>query len=716
MNYFDLYSSYPDRTIAAAWDSQVKEADQTPWLADTLTECGGELFSRFAKCYAELRALPRCARRALQRELARSSELVAILPENLRRGGRRLQHRMAWSLAGAALLLALGQGPATAATITVTTNDPRIITDGQCSLIEAIVNANNDAATHPDCAAGSGADTIVLPANANVTLSAVDNSNLGPAGLPVITSRITIEGNGATIARQGNAPAFRLMAVANSGDLTLQRVTLSGGFSPVAAGVYNSGTLTIENSTISGNTANFNGGGVYNAEYGTVTIENSTISGNTASTGAGLFNVGLTTIFNSTISGNIANSRGGGVFNGPPFYCYYFFGCGTLKLNNSVIVGNQAAAAPEIENQGGRGVGIVTPNNFNLFGASGNAGVHGFAPGPTDIVPSVPLANILGPLQNNGGPTQTHALVDGSPALDAGDPGGCRNSQGALLSTDQRGFARHVDSNNDGSARCDIGAFEAKELFVVAAVLPNSRSVQVGSPATAFATIINAGLALATGCTISLMTGIPATLTYQTTDPATNQVTNSPNIAVDIPPGAAQSFVFALTPTGLIVPTDVQFSFECTNANPAPIRPGLNTFLFSASPTPVPDIVALAATLTNDGIVNIPGPNDTGVFAVAAVNVGEGDTFTVAADTGGTVLPVNILICQTNPQRGACFSPPASSSVTTTILSNETPTFGLFVAAAGDVSFVPETNRIFVRFKDSGNVTRGLTSVAVRTQ
>jgi hypothetical protein len=67
MNYFDLYSSYPDRTIAAAWDSQVKEADKTPWLAGTLNECGDELFARFAACYAELRALPRSARRALQR-------------------------------------------------------------------------------------------------------------------------------------------------------------------------------------------------------------------------------------------------------------------------------------------------------------------------------------------------------------------------------------------------------------------------------------------------------------------------------------------------------------------------------------------------------------------------------------------------------------------------------------------------------------------------
>src|SRR5678816_1226070 len=81
MNYFNLYSSYPDRTIAAAWDSQVKEADKTPWLAGTLTKCGDELFARFAACYAELTALPRSARRALQRRISSSSELAAILPE-----------------------------------------------------------------------------------------------------------------------------------------------------------------------------------------------------------------------------------------------------------------------------------------------------------------------------------------------------------------------------------------------------------------------------------------------------------------------------------------------------------------------------------------------------------------------------------------------------------------------------------------------------------
>ena len=91
---------------------------------------------------------------------------------------------------------------------------------------------------------------------------------------------------------------------------------------------------------------------------------------------------------------------------------------------------------------------------------------------------------------------------------------------------------------------------------VVAAVLPSSRSVQVGTLATAFATIINAGQETATGCAISPISTIPATLSFQTTDPATNQVTGTPNTPVDIPPGAAQSFVFALTPTAPIAPTD----------------------------------------------------------------------------------------------------------------------------------------------------------------
>jgi hypothetical protein len=255
----------------------------------------------------------------------------------------------------------------------------------------------------------------------------------------------------------------------------------------------------------------------------------------------------------------------------------------------------------------------------------------------------------------------------------------------------------------------------AMPVGLAAAVLPSSRSVQVGTPATAFATIINVGAGTATSCSLSPLTSLPATFTFQTTHPATNQVTGTPNSSVDIGAYAAQSFVFALTPTAPIALTDVQLSFDCANSNPAPMTSGLNTLLFSASATPIPDMVALAATLTNDGIVNIPGATGIGVFSVATVNVGATGVITISADTGGATPTVNVSLCATNPSTGLCISS-IGSSVTTQIDANETPTFGIFVTGMGNVSFDPAANRIFVRFKDADGVTRGSTSVAVRTQ
>ncbi|MBI4489334.1 MAG: hypothetical protein HY694_09640, partial [Deltaproteobacteria bacterium] len=147
-------------------------------------------------------------------------------------------------------------------------------------------------------------------------------------------------------------------------------------------------------------------------------------------------------IENSTITGNKAD-YGGGVYNAIN---------GTLTLNRSLISGNKADEGPEIDNGG-----TVTANNFNLFGANGNAGVTGFAPGATDIVPGpgVTVSKILGPLKNNGGPTKTHALKPGSPAIDAIpslDPG--------CTGKDQRGVDRPQDGDGDTIARCDVGAFE----------------------------------------------------------------------------------------------------------------------------------------------------------------------------------------------------------------------------------------------------------------
>ena len=250
---------------------------------------------------------------------------------------------------------------------------------------------------------------------------------------------------------------------------------------------------------------------------------------------------------------------------------------------------------------------------------------------------------------------------------------------------------------------------------LLAAVLPSSRSVQVGVPASTFATIINRGSTIGTGCGVTLLSNIPVIGFFQTTDPFTNQLSGYPNTPVDIPPGTAQSFVIDFTPIQPFGPVDAQMSFYCANTAPAPIITGLDTLLLSASVAPVPDILALAATLTNDGVVNIPGMEGTGAFSVATVNLGASGSITVSADTGNAILPVNVFLCETDPANGQCISA-ISDSLTTQINANATPTFAVFARGSGNVPFAPAAARIFVRFRDSGAVIRGLTSVAVRTQ
>jgi uncharacterized protein GlcG (DUF336 family) len=245
-----------------------------------------------------------------------------------------------------------------------------------------------------------------------------------------------------------------------------------------------------------------------------------------------------------------------------------------------------------------------------------------------------------------------------------------------------------------------------------ASILPSSRSVPVGTPATAFATIINGGQATAVACRLAPPAGLPVTFTFQTTNPVTNQITGLPNTPVDIPARASQSFVFALTPTAPIPSTDVALTFSCTNTAPAPTIVGVNTLLLTATTTAGPDIVALAATLSGDGVVNVGGTGETGMFSVATINLGATGTLTVSADTGGTSLPVTLAICRTNPATASCLAP-AGGPVTLQINANATPTFSIFVTASGPVPLDPANNRIFVRFKDPSGLTRGLTSVAV---
>jgi predicted outer membrane repeat protein len=338
-------------------------------------------------------------------------------------------------LAGAALLLALWQGMASAATITVTTKDSRVRPDGQCSLIEAIVNANADAAFFSDCPAGSGPDTIVLPAKGNVSVKAQYDDTYGPTGLPLITSQITIEGNGGRIRGQGGAPAFRLLAVSNSGNLTLQNVNLSGGSSFNGGGVFNNGTLTIQNSSISGNTT---GAGVSN--HGSLTIENSTISGNKY--GGGVSNGGLVPIANSTISQNPLKTGPFcfyyyGYFYPGGVYCHYIYSgaltitdstisknsagvgggifnySGTVTIANSTISGNQSSSGGGLFNSGGR---------FDFYGKYIPAGDLSIA----NSTISKNSASRGGGIFNQGTFTIENSTISGNKASD--DGGGIFNS------------------------------------------------------------------------------------------------------------------------------------------------------------------------------------------------------------------------------------------------------------------------------------------------
>ena len=153
-------------------------------------------------------------------------------------------------------------------------------------------------------------------------------------------------------------------------------------------------------------------------------------------------------------------------------------------------------------------------------------------------------------------------------------------------------------------------------------MLPLSRSAQAGlTPPvtlTAFATIINTGPGTATTCSIMPATMVPATFVFQTTDPTTNALTGTVNTPVDIPQAGSQRFVFAFTPIAVFPPTNVALNFACA-CHPAPRVSGPNTILLSASTTPVPDVVPLAASQV-PGDVEIPGDTGTGVFAIATVN------------------------------------------------------------------------------------------------
>jgi probable HAF family extracellular repeat protein len=265
--------------------------------------------------------------------------------------------------------------------------------------------------------AGDGVDSF---GTVTVTNSTISGNSVGVDGETVTITGCTVRGNTSS-------------GVGNSSDGTLT-VTDSTVASNGGEGIFNSSyaMATITDSTVSGNS----GFGIYNNDDGTVTVTNSTISDNSNSFGAsGIRNGdGTVTITDSTISANY-----GGIGN---------FG-GLVVVRNTIIAGNSRPGAPEIWNVNG----LLESLGHNLIGdGTGASGFRG-----TDLVgtSSHPLDPKLGPLQDNGGPTQTMALLPSSPAIAAGDPTDAPP-------TDQRGpgYQRVVHGI------IDIGAFQVQTTQV----------------------------------------------------------------------------------------------------------------------------------------------------------------------------------------------------------------------------------------------------------
>lgn len=245
---------------------------------------------------------------------------------------------------------------------------------------------------------------------------------------------------------------------------------------------------------------------------------------------------------------------------------------------------------------------------------------------------------------------------------------------------------------------------------LVAAVLPSSRSAQVGEPVTAFATMINASGTAGVNCSIAPLDPLPAGYEFYPTEAGTNAIAGAANTTVNIPASSAQSFLIRLSPNQTIVPRELQLRFGCDNLGSAAVLDGLTTLLFSASNQPAADLIALAATATNNGVVETNG-SGAGAFSVASVNLGASATLTASVSGTNADVPLALSICPTD-SAGNCLQP-ATGSSTLSIAANATPTFSVFVQATELTPFDPANTRIRVLFTDSAGVVRGATSVAV---
>jgi hypothetical protein len=467
------------------------------------------------------------------------------------------------------------------------------------SLISAITAANRS----------NGAFTLAHACT--YTLTSASNATDGGTGLPVITGRVTIHGNGATISRSATAgiPAFRIFDVSSTGSLTIAVMSLANGLANdgVTGGgaIASHGTLSVTGVTFQGNSApatTGTSGGAINSS-GTLTVTNSTFTANTAQEGAGIFNQKTATISGSTFSGNTATIYGGGgllnaagtaTLTGDTFTGNTGPGGGaidndaTLTISDSTFTGNTAGVngggaivnfgtttirqSTLSGNSAQYGSNLLNYTGFSITlsmsivtGGAGGGNCGGMSPvtdgGYNDdsgsscgfSAASHSVSNInpmLDPLAPNGGATDTMALPAGSPAVDAipASTAGCGGT------ADQRGVSRPQGTG------CDIGAYEMVQTagsppgtpagLTVTQVTPDSVSLAWKAPAGTVTgyTVYRDGTAVGS-------TGGPAATTYTDLTAAPGK---SYSYTVDAFDGSSHSAQSAPVSVTTPVPTGIQ--------------------------------------------------------------------------------------------------------------------------------------------------------------
>ena len=315
---------------------------------------------------------------------------------------------------------------------------------GRCTLRAAIQEANTLA----------GADTITLPAGVFQLLLTGSGEEAAASGDLDITADLTINGAGAPSTVIDGGGLDRVFDIAPNlvpVSVTINSLAIRNGKASSAPGGairVNTGTVVLNDCSLNGNSTDMNGGAISNA--GNLTLNRCALSANTASdNGGGLYNAATVALNNSTLSGNSATSLGGGLYNATTASALH----ATFALNGATSGGglyNAGSATLKSTlldaNTGSNCGGTVGSNGSNLD--SGTSCGFSAAGDLSNVNP------LLGALADNGGPTATHALSTGSPAIDAADITGCP-------ATDQRGAGRPADGNGDNVPVCDIGAFEA---------------------------------------------------------------------------------------------------------------------------------------------------------------------------------------------------------------------------------------------------------------